>query len=338
MAQLNLVVAPAIKPVLGASPMSSLQLERFAERCGLPPCIVYEPVGFVPLHATESFLNLLQRETGDPNFLFQCLDLDPEERRQSRSVVGIPLPAGMTGTEALAGVTTTFNTFITGARFMCDIREEFLWIMRTTGATEWSDVWPVLQYNLAIMFFATKRILGRDVRPRALMLPVQPSPGELPEDLRDIPLVLNNHRFGLAFRLSEIASAKFAIADFSKPDPQPQAVAIYDITRRSVGDCISRFLMSTTTDRLSERVAEAFGMSVRSYRRQMSDLGTTHARLVADVRLELAVDLLTASTCTVTEIAFELGYEHPGDFTRFFKARMGVGPAEYRRRDATVTH
>jgi len=337
MAQLSLVVAQAIKPALAASQVSLRQMERFAERSGLPPRSVFEPAGFVPLHATENFLNLLQRQTGDPTFLFKSLGLDPQERQQTHSVVGIPLPVGMTGAEALLGVTATFNTFITGARYLCETRGEFLWIMRTTGATEWSDAWPVLQYNIGIMLFASRRILGRDVGPRAIMLPVRPAASELPDDLRDLPLVQNTSRFGLAFRLSDIAALKFTLAAPRKPDLPPQAMPIRGVSRRSVGDCISRFLMSPTTDCLSERVAKGFGMSSRSYRRHLSDIGTTHARLLADVRLELAFELLADSSCTVTSVAIELGYQYPGDFTRFFKARTGISPAEYRRTATPAT-
>lgn len=336
MAKLNLVVAQAIKPVLGASQESSRQLEHLAERAGLPPHIVEQPAGFIPLHATESFLNLLQRRTGDPAFLFACLDLDPEESRQTHSVAGVPLPSGLTGTEALIRLTESFNNFITGARFLCEAHEGLFWIMRTTGATEWSEAWPVLQYNLSIMFFGTRRILGRHVWPRAMMLPVQPPTHELPQDLRDLPTMLNVDRFGLAFRISDIASLQFVLAESTGLELQSQTSPICGVTRRSVGDCISRFVMSQKTDRLSERVARAFGMSPRSYRRHMSELGTTHGSLVADVRLEIAFELLADSTCTVTEVAFELGYEHPGDFTRFFKGRTGLSPVEYRHRETTV--
>jgi AraC-like DNA-binding protein len=60
-------------------------------------------------------------------------------------------------------------------------------------------------------------------------------------------------------------------------------------------------------------------------------MGTTHAHLLADVRLDMALGLLADDGNGVTGIAMELGYAHPGDLTRFFKARMGVSPAAFRR-------
>ena len=336
MAQLNLVVAEAIRPALGASGIPASRLERLAERAGLPPRIVYEPAGFVPLHATEHFLDLLQRQAGDSGFLFASLDFDPDEKRQTHSVVGVPLPCGRTGVEALEQMTATFNQFITGARFSCRREGGLLWVMRTTGATEWSDVWPVLQYNLSIVAHGTARILGRGLRPRALRLPVQPAAQDLPEDLRDLPIVPDRHRFGLAYHLADIAAHAFVLAEAARAQAGPATDPILGLTRGAIGACISRFLTSTATDSLSERVAQSFGMSARSYRRHLAELGTTHASLLADVRLDLALKLLDDQNHPVTAVAYELGYAHPGDFTRFFKARMGVCPFEYRQRETAA--
>ena len=93
---------------------------------------------------------------------------------------------------------------------------------------------------------------------------------------------------------------------------------------------LSRLILSGTTDRLSERAAQAFGMSVRSYRRHLAELGWSHRRLLADARLKLALELLSDAGLDVTEIALELGYAFPGDFTRFFRSRTGLPPSRYR--------
>lgn len=46
--------------------------------------------------------------------------------------------------------------------------------------------------------------------------------------------------------------------------------------------------------------------------------------------VELAKDRLLSSTVTVSEIAYDLGFEYPQYFSKLFKKRTGMSPAEYR--------
>jgi AraC-like DNA-binding protein len=64
----------------------------------------------------------------------------------------------------------------------------------------------------------------------------------------------------------------------------------------------------------------------------LKHLDTSHAKILSDVRLDLALKLLQDDRVNVETVAIELGYAHPGDFSRFFKNRMGCCPTEYRLR------
>jgi AraC-like DNA-binding protein len=331
MGHISLVATHAIKPMIGAAAMPTPLLERFAERAGLPGWIVEDSTGYVPLHATESFLNIVHRNTGDPAFLFNSLGIDVDEKRETHAVVGIPLPVGVTGKEAVQMMSDTFNGYISGSRFYCEIRDDLLWVERTASATEWSDVWPVVQYNLSVILVGVRRVLGRHLRPKALHLSQAPAKKDLPDDLRDVAITLNRERYGMAFNLMDVVSAGFSLKKSGRlPDNPPIGPATGD-KLDAVSSCLSQFVMSSTTDRLSERVSRSFGLSERSYRRQLAQMGTSHSRLLADIRLDLALKLLADDSIAVTNIAVELGYAHVGDFTRFLKGRMGCSPTEYRR-------
>ncbi len=47
--------------------------------------------------------------------------------------------------------------------------------------------------------------------------------------------------------------------------------------------------------------------------------------------IEKAKDILTTSNLSVSQIAFELGFEYPQSFSKLFKAKGGVSPLEYRK-------
>ena len=330
MGQLSIVAAHAFKPMISAAAMPTRQIERLAERANLPAWVIENTTGYVPLPATENFINLVHRKLGDPSFLFQSLSLDMSEKQETHSVVGIPLPVGETGQEALQALTATFNRYISGAQFYCETRGGLLWVERTTSATEWSDEWPVVQYNLSIMLMGARRALGRKLRPKALHLPEIKTNKDLPEELRDIPIALKKKGFGLAFDVLDVALSGFTLGNMEKQSNRLTSEPATMDMKPSISSCLSQFVMSSTTDNLSERVARAFGISERSYRRELAKVGTSHSQLLADIRLDLALRLLADETNTVAGIAVELGYAYAGDFTRFFKSRMGCSPTEYR--------
>ena len=53
---------------------------------------------------------------------------------------------------------------------------------------------------------------------------------------------------------------------------------------------------------------------------------------VISSKIEKAKEILTGSSCTVSQVAFMCGYDNEEHFMRQFKAQMGVTPSEYRER------
>jgi len=59
--------------------------------------------------------------------------------------------------------------------------------------------------------------------------------------------------------------------------------------------------------------------------------GKTTQKYIHLKLIEKAKDLLSGSGRTISEIAYELGFEHPSHFTKIFKARTGISPKSFRR-------
>ena len=79
------------------------------------------------------------------------------------------------------------------------------------------------------------------------------------------------------------------------------------------------------------RVAEMSGMSARSLQRRLLDEGTEYGRLVQRVRFNLAMSLLNDPSIKLKNIACELGYHDPANFTRAFRRWTGTCPQEVRK-------
>ena len=77
--------------------------------------------------------------------------------------------------------------------------------------------------------------------------------------------------------------------------------------------------------------AELAGLSVRTLSRRLAEEGTSYERLVEQTRFSAAVDLLRDGQRRLIDIAYELGYTDPANFTRAFRRWAGMPPSEYRR-------
>jgi AraC-like DNA-binding protein len=64
------------------------------------------------------------------------------------------------------------------------------------------------------------------------------------------------------------------------------------------------------------------------FRRQT---GVTPNLYLNTLLMERAVEILTRTARTVTEIGFDLGFSSQSAFTRFFSANVGMAPTDYRR-------
>jgi AraC-like DNA-binding protein len=81
----------------------------------------------------------------------------------------------------------------------------------------------------------------------------------------------------------------------------------------------------------AEAVAESLGMSARTLRRRLEQCGTSHQRLLDDVRCELARRTLGQRGVSVNEVAYLLGFSDTSAFHKAFRRWTGRTPAEYLR-------
>jgi AraC-like DNA-binding protein len=96
--------------------------------------------------------------------------------------------------------------------------------------------------------------------------------------------------------------------------------------RDLIFDCLEEEL--TLADLCLETGLSAWHL-LRAFRQSF---GETPKAYLTRLRLERAKELLTISSRSVTEICFELGFSSLGSFSTLFHRRVGLAPAEFRRR------
>ncbi|KPL95209.1 AraC family transcriptional regulator [Vibrio splendidus] len=79
-----------------------------------------------------------------------------------------------------------------------------------------------------------------------------------------------------------------------------------------------------------EQLAEEFGCSSRTLRRELVTNDSSYQILLTEVRVELAKELLLGTTMSIDDIGERLGYSDPANFRRAFKGWLNKTPAQFR--------
>jgi len=79
-------------------------------------------------------------------------------------------------------------------------------------------------------------------------------------------------------------------------------------------------------------VASALGMSGRTVSRHVKEAtGLNFGHYLRRCRIEAAACLLRDNARSISEAAYEVGYETPQHFARAFRQERGMSPTEYRK-------
>lgn len=89
------------------------------------------------------------------------------------------------------------------------------------------------------------------------------------------------------------------------------------------------------TEATLARTARHAGSSARTLRRHFSaETGVPFRVFVLQARLQRAVELLSASSTPIAQVAFEVGFHSQSAFTQAFRRRTGLTPRAFRLRAA----
>lgn len=331
MAGLNATVASLMAPAIAYLPWSSARIETLLAQRHLPPLLAHQQVGLVPLEGAAGFIYDMAELTGEPTFGFDAIT--HALSAPCNALSGFTTWPDAEPVAAARHFVQQMDGVVSNVHFFCLLRRDMFWIYRTPKSSSVSESWTMTQYNLAVLLAGMRLIFGPGLRPAATETCLKAPPRGIPQDLQDVNLTHGKRRVGIGFRIADL------VAGTRRPRTRPRTAAnppgplphLEGATPDSIAACIEQFLASGQTDKLAERTAGAFGLSLRSYQRRLGALGTTHSRMRDHARLQQARVQLWDDRRSVTQIALDLGYAHVGDFTRFFRSQTGQTPTEYRR-------
>lgn len=118
-------------------------------------------------------------------------------------------------------------------------------------------------------------------------------------------------------------------------DPAPSEIVITSLDEKLIEKAIKYVEDNMSRTELSvEELSRELGMSrVHLYKKLLQITGKTPIEFIRVIRLKRAAQLLRESQLHVSEVAFEVGFNNPKYFSRYFKDEFGLLPSVYQEKE-----
>lgn len=118
-------------------------------------------------------------------------------------------------------------------------------------------------------------------------------------------------------------------------DPKPSEIEVTSLDEKLIGDAVKYVEANIARSDLSvEELSHELGMSrAHLYKKLLQITGKTPIEFIRVIRLKRAAQLLRESQQNVSEIAYQLGFNNPKYFSKYFKDEFGVLPSVYQEKE-----
>ena len=302
---------------------------RLLERVGLSEGVLEDPESIIPAHQAWAFIGSAARSEGIDDLGLVAGDMSIQDYGAfSAQLLQVP-----NLNQALMAFCQLALHEYSRADFYVSQSERATWFCRGPIDGNEAEKKHVELLALTMMIATVRLAAGADWHPPIVYL-----------QTRDTRRVQHHHlfarstvRFGnrvTAFEVPQHLLAKeLPRAPVSRHDQE------YDRLKHEFPVSIRQIVDSMVVDGAPRiaAVAKAVGGSVRTLQRRLSDIDTTFSGIVEEAKMKSANRMMTQTDCTLTEIAYGLGYSDQAHFTRAFRRWTGVSPAAFRRLKAQAT-
>lgn len=308
---------------LGFNPAAVLR------RAGLTRSLLRDPEQRIPARAAVDLLEDSAALSGSPTYGLRMAEL---RHLSDFGVVGLLIPHQPTLRDAVA-------TIIRHRRLLNEsLAVQFEEVGRTAVLREelMSDrpARQATELAVAVLFRMCRGLLGERWKPRGVRF------------THAAPADLQAHRRVFACRVdfgAEFNGIVCTAAELDAPTPGADPVMARHVERfvetlapagpQSIAQEVRRalYLGLPSGHAGIDQVASGLGLSVRTLQRRLDQAGVGFGALLDDVRGELAERYLRMPHYTLGRVSELLGYAMPSAFTRWFGARFGVAPRDWRR-------
>lgn len=123
-------------------------------------------------------------------------------------------------------------------------------------------------------------------------------------------------------------------------DPEPDSIKITPLDEKMVEKAVKYVVANIKRPELSvEELSAHLGMSrVHLYKKLKATTGKTPVEFIRLIRLKRGAQMLRESQLNISEIAYQLGYNSPKYFSKYFRDEYGVLPSVYQEKEGKATN
>lgn len=135
----------------------------------------------------------------------------------------------------------------------------------------------------------------------------------------------------LSLKIKRLVGLKRGGVKRSYIEPTPSEIEITSLDEQLVSKAVKYVEDNMSRPELTvEELSRELGMSrVHLYKKLVALTGKSPVEFIRVLRLKRAAQYLRESQMNVSEIAFQLGFNNPKYFSKYFKEEYGVTPKEY---------
>jgi AraC-like DNA-binding protein len=318
-----------VLPLVRCLEQAGMPVERLAHRAGVPSRLFDQPEAAIPMHLACRFYGLAARSLGCPSL---GAEIGRRTETWSMGSYGAVLRGCRTLDEGLRTAVAKVRQFATGHRDWLVEEGDRVWLAMGLVGSIGLGRRQVEAFVLTMTIATLRSVLGPEWTPSALRVPdhgrswtdalgldtrIEVRAGQdhvavaIPRALLPAPIP--------AVPLPSAEAVRRQLAESAPPETFVESV------------CLAiRSLLAEQRPHV-ELVAAAAGWSPRTLQRRLAEAGWTFSGLLDRCRMERARELLARSELRAIDVAYELGYHDPANFTRAFRRWSGVTPRDYRR-------
>lgn len=312
-------------PILGTLAKAGESTELALVNARLPPDIFECPFQPVPHILAVQFIEQTAHKMGNEDFgitsLSECRALTPE----MIPMRGVALEPG--GVQKMHAIVSIMNRTTTSVFQLVD-RNDDLWIDMCWTHGEDSPPWSAELYVAGLILSALRGVLGADWQPSAMKMLSPRSQARASANLPNCPIQWNAQTVSVAIDRQDMAVRATGSAPHQGNRPLDSIPDLSDMSSDLIYETIIGLLRQEHRN-LSD-IADCFGQNKRSFQRQLDSCGLHYGQIVENFRIERAIKALRQEDVSVTDLSLELGYNHPQNFARAFRRRVGLNPRQYR--------
>ena len=248
----------------------------------------------------------------------------------TNSALGIAVRASRTALEGLNRYKKYAPVVESGTAFTLQQDKD----MHVLSIFGWSEQWnSVMQDTLvSSICLGVDYLTPKDCKPRYLQLrqtkPANPEPWyeALAEPIEwGAPEVRIAWDSEALMQPRLLADESTALLNDALMEPQLQQVIRAGLHHRVEAQIYHHLKAGSPTP---ESIAQDLNMGTRTLQRLLKEDGTSFKEILKQLRQEHAKYMLDASE-PIAKVAFSLGYDDPGAFSKAFKAWFGLSPSDY---------